>query len=193
MDFLRWDPLSDLRQIRQRIDHLLEGELNLPGRLLETVSPTWAPLVDIYETDEAIVVEAEIAGMKKAEIAIELSGDTLTIKGERQPRLEQAARDDAYANLLLPQRIREAQLTPADAGFATGFTTRIGNLNAKDLSRPTALPRLQPFQQHESVRQLEFQRSGAVNALASGWGRTFAFTPAVNVLMEVVNGSYCLA
>jgi HSP20 family protein len=86
MDFLRWDPLSDLRQIRHRIDHLLEGEVGFPGQLLEAASPTWAPLVDIYETEEAIVVEAEIAGMKKAEIEIELSGDTLTLKGERQPR-----------------------------------------------------------------------------------------------------------
>jgi HSP20 family protein len=102
MDFLRWDPLSDLRQIRQRLDHLLEGELSFPSQLLETASNTWAPLVDIYETEEAIVVEAEIAGMKKAEIEIELSGDTLTIKGERKlhPDQDYLRRERSYGGFL---------------------------------------------------------------------------------------------
>jgi len=102
MDFLRWDPLADLQQIRQRIDYLLEGGLNLPSRLLPEVSPSWSPLVDIYETEAAILMEVEIAGMKKADIEIELSGDTLTIKGERKARPDQdhLRRERSYGSFL---------------------------------------------------------------------------------------------
>lgn len=53
-----------------------------------------------------------------------------------------------------------------ELGFRSGLTTQIGNLGRKHLSCPTGLPRLRPFNQHESIRLLEFQRSGAANAIA---------------------------
>lgn len=47
-------------------------------------SRVWSPPVDIYEDREAIIVRAELPGMKQEEIDIELNGDSLTIKGERK-------------------------------------------------------------------------------------------------------------
>ena len=51
-------------------------------------------------------------------------------------------------------------------GFRSAVTTRIGNLSRTHLRHHTNLPRLRPFNEHESVRLMEFQRSGAANALA---------------------------
>jgi len=85
MNFLRWDPFGDLRSLRERIDRLFEESMARSGRHEPVVAHAWAPVVDIYETPEALVVEAEVAGMKQKDIDIELSGDTLTIKGERKP------------------------------------------------------------------------------------------------------------
>lgn len=57
-----------------------------------------------------------------------------------------------------------------DIGFQTGMTTRIGNLMPEHVLQPTALPRLRMFNQHESIRLLEFQRCGAASALVQGFG-----------------------
>src|ERR1051325_6509446 len=44
----------------------------------------WAPAVDVAETEHEIVLYAELPGMKREEIDIQLTGDTLTLRGERK-------------------------------------------------------------------------------------------------------------
>jgi len=46
-------------------------------------SHTWQPPVDIYETDHALVVRVEIAGMQENDFEIAISGRKLSIKGNR--------------------------------------------------------------------------------------------------------------
>ncbi len=65
--------------------------------------------------------------------------------------------------------IREFTLVQ-ELGFQTGLTTRIGNLVPEHVSHTTALPRLRMFNQHESMRLLEFQRYGAATTLTQGFG-----------------------
>ncbi len=54
-------------------------------RTLKTRSacPAWRPAVDIYDTDNAIVIKAELPGIKKDDVSIDVKGNVLTIKGER--------------------------------------------------------------------------------------------------------------
>jgi HSP20 family protein len=47
-------------------------------------SGAWSPPVDIYETDDALVMKAELPGFGKDDIHIELKDHTLVIKGERK-------------------------------------------------------------------------------------------------------------
>jgi len=47
---------------------------------------TWAPPVDIEETDEGYVIEAELPGVKREDVNIELIGDELTVTGEIKER-----------------------------------------------------------------------------------------------------------
>jgi HSP20 family protein len=47
-------------------------------------SGAWSPPVDIYETDEALVMKAELPGFAKDDINIEMKDHTLVIKGERK-------------------------------------------------------------------------------------------------------------
>ena len=44
----------------------------------------WAPAVDIHETDDGFVVTADLPGIKKEDIEIDLKDSTLTIKGEKK-------------------------------------------------------------------------------------------------------------
>jgi HSP20 family protein len=47
---------------------------------------TWSPPVDIEETDESYIVEAEVPGVKKKDVNIDIMGNELTISGEIKER-----------------------------------------------------------------------------------------------------------
>ncbi|NIM06372.1 MAG: Hsp20 family protein [Armatimonadetes bacterium] len=88
MNLMHWDPFGDLRTLRERVDRLFEESLARSPHQEPVTIHAWSPVVDIYEVPDALVVEAELTGMKQEDVDIELTGDTLTIKGERQPSPE---------------------------------------------------------------------------------------------------------
>jgi HSP20 family protein len=49
----------------------------------------WRPATDVIETDKEIVLKAELPGVKKEDVSVEIEGDTLTIKGERKEEKEE--------------------------------------------------------------------------------------------------------
>jgi HSP20 family protein len=55
---------------------------------------TWSPAVDIFETEEEIVVKAEIPGMERNDITLHLENNVLTLKGER--RFEKETKEENY-------------------------------------------------------------------------------------------------
>jgi HSP20 family protein len=69
----------------QALRHQMNQMLETGGRDSdENVPRTWAPAVDVVENENEIVLHAELSGLKKEEIDIQLTGDTLTICGERR-------------------------------------------------------------------------------------------------------------
>ncbi|HOF19453.1 MAG TPA: Hsp20/alpha crystallin family protein [Phycisphaerae bacterium] len=44
----------------------------------------WAPALDVAERDDAIIVRAELPGMKADDIDLQVQGNTLTIRGEKK-------------------------------------------------------------------------------------------------------------
>lgn len=54
-------------------------------------SHIWRPPTDVYETEEAIVVRVEIAGMQEDDFSISLAGRLLTIRGLRPDQPERRA------------------------------------------------------------------------------------------------------
>jgi HSP20 family protein len=77
-----WTPLADLEQVSERMQRILEQTF---GELL-TDPTAWTPPVDIEEQDNAYVVEAELPGVKREDVNIELVGNELTITGEIEER-----------------------------------------------------------------------------------------------------------
>ena len=82
----RWEPFSELEQVNERMRRLLEQTLGQFGAPLSAEAGAWSPLVDIEETDDFYVVEAELPGVKREDAHIELVGNELTIAGEIKER-----------------------------------------------------------------------------------------------------------
>lgn len=81
-----WDPFREMVSLRDELDRFFDSVF---GRLpRERGEAYWAPPLDIEETEDAIVVRAELPGMNKDDIKVSLSGDTLTISGERKMESE---------------------------------------------------------------------------------------------------------
>ena len=81
----RFNPQQDFRSIQQQMSRLFEPFL---GRALgddeSLMSGTWAPPVDVVEEKDAILVSAELPGMKKEDIDIQFENGVLTLRGQRQ-------------------------------------------------------------------------------------------------------------
>jgi HSP20 family protein len=79
--FTRWDPLQDLLALQERI-HRLSG----------TDEAGWMPPVDIYETEDRYVVTAEVAGLSRDDLQIQVQEGKLTLRGERQAAEQSSVR-----------------------------------------------------------------------------------------------------
>ena len=70
----RWEPFSELEQMTQRMRRMLDQTFGggWPSPLV-TEAPGWSPLVDIEEQDDTYVLEAELPGVKREDVNIELA------------------------------------------------------------------------------------------------------------------------
>lgn len=72
---------DDLETFDRRVSHMLEA-FRFPHDL-RMRSRTWRPPTDVYETDEAVIVKIEIAGMKPESFEISFVDRVLTVQGVR--------------------------------------------------------------------------------------------------------------
>jgi len=85
-----WEPVETLREMQQRLENIFGRELVFPSfwdRLSERDRP-WAPPIEMMEKEDRFIVKAELPGVRKEDIDLQLTGDTLNIKGERKAESE---------------------------------------------------------------------------------------------------------
>jgi HSP20 family protein len=70
--FARWDPLHDLLALHERMNRL--GGESAPG---------WTPAIDVYEAADRFVITAELPGLSRDDIHIEVQRETISLRGER--------------------------------------------------------------------------------------------------------------
>ena len=78
----RWEPFRELEQLQEQTLELLENAWS--GRPADGL--TWTPPVDIEETEDAWIVEAEIPGVKRQDVNVETRDSELLISGEIKER-----------------------------------------------------------------------------------------------------------
>ncbi len=79
MTLTRWTPWQELETMNRQLSHLLDDSP------FSAASETgqWAPKVDIRETDDALLVQAELPGIDKKDVHLEVKDGVLTLSGER--------------------------------------------------------------------------------------------------------------
>ena len=78
--------------LREAMDHLFDDAFTRPLRL---GNGQWTmPAVDMYQTDNEVVVKAALPGVKSDEVQINITGEILTIKGEVKEKEE--VKEKAY-------------------------------------------------------------------------------------------------
>jgi HSP20 family protein len=92
----RWHPFTELMSLRQAMDRLFEDSFVRPSRALEALGEVAAPALDIYQTPSEIVVKATLPGVKSEDVTIDITGDTLTVKGEHKAEQEVKREDYLY-------------------------------------------------------------------------------------------------
>ncbi len=82
------DPLRDLIAIQRQINKLFEDRLATGSPSVPSVASadgaSWSPPVDLYETDDAFVLVADLPGLTKEEVVVKVERNRLTIRGERK-------------------------------------------------------------------------------------------------------------
>jgi len=99
----RWEPFRNLSDIQGEVNRLFETFAGRPAGTTMTSARTWMPPVDMTETADDLVLAVEIPGIREKEVSVSITGDLLSIKGER--RWEQDGKDGKDNTVLHTERV----------------------------------------------------------------------------------------
>jgi HSP20 family protein len=77
-----WRPFSELAELRQRLDQAFRD-------FGDGAEEGWTPSVDVIRKDDALVLRADLPGIKPEEVKVEVEDDVLTVSGEHKEETEE--------------------------------------------------------------------------------------------------------
>jgi HSP20 family protein len=125
---MRWEPAREMMTLREAMDRLFDDAFTRPLSVRDGWSMA-SPAIDMYQTDNEVVVRASIPGIKAEEVQINVTGDVLTLKGE--VKQEEERKDRAWhireqrfgsfeRSVALPTSVKSDK---AEAVFENGILT----------------------------------------------------------------------
>ena len=78
-NLIRWEPMREMVTLREAMDRLFDDAFTRP---VGTAAGWQMPAIDMYQTDDDLVIRAAVPGLKAEDVQIDVTGDVLTIKGE---------------------------------------------------------------------------------------------------------------
>ncbi len=120
MGIRRWDPLKDISSAQERLQRFMEEPMFAAPALGAPNRGCYMPVVDILESKGYVVVRAELPGVSREDISIEIEGDVLLLRGER--KFERGEEQENYHRMecsygtfqrafTLPQTIRKDEVS----------------------------------------------------------------------------------
>ena len=95
MELVRWEPFAGFGNRRFVFDNLFDD--NFGRSWAQPNTSKWYPAVDVLESKDSYHIRAELPGMKKEDIKVEVKDGTLTLSGERKS--EKLAEDVEYRHV----------------------------------------------------------------------------------------------
>lgn len=114
MELMRLAPTNELRRFNRLLTHFFDEPFFPPEREVAE-SGTWAPSVDIYDTKDAFMIKAELPGVDKNDIKVDVDGRLLTLRGERKTETETGGQDTSYYRREMFQGVFERTFTLPEA------------------------------------------------------------------------------
>ena len=95
MNLTLWNPWREMKDFSDHFNHFF-GANALPSTWFgdELGLKDWNPSVDVYDKDDRIVIKAELPGVDKKDVSVDLKDRVLTIKGER--KAENEVKEEKY-------------------------------------------------------------------------------------------------
>jgi HSP20 family protein len=89
----RWNPFQDMMAFRDAMERMMQDAFARPGSAL---SGRGSFPVDLVENENGYVIHASLPGFKPDEVQVQVSGDTLTIRGEHREEAQQGGQNQQY-------------------------------------------------------------------------------------------------
>jgi HSP20 family protein len=94
----RWDPFGEFSSLQERMGRLFEDLMPTTRKGEEELNTgTFYPAVDIYEGDKEITLKAELPGIDKKDVHVEINEGVITLRGER--KIEKEVKKENYHRL----------------------------------------------------------------------------------------------
>jgi HSP20 family protein len=109
----RQELIRKFQELQDRIHTLMEDAVAGPQSPGAGLPTHWSPSVDVFETDEEFVLTAELPGVERRQIDLQVKDQTLLLKGQRNPGAEVS--QQAYHRLERPSGVFERRFSlPGD-------------------------------------------------------------------------------
>ena len=92
VELTRWEPLRGVNALQERINRLFD-EAFAAGHASEDdrVVCAWKPVVDMYQEGDSVFIKAELPGVLREDVTLEVTDNVLTLKGTRPADYDEAA------------------------------------------------------------------------------------------------------
>ena len=97
MSITRWDPFRNISTLQEQVNRLFENSVQGNRAGDNSALTSWAPAVDIYETENELVLKADLPDLNEKDLDIRVENNMLTVRGER--KFEQNVKEDNYLRI----------------------------------------------------------------------------------------------
>ena len=91
MALVRWEPAREVDTLQGEVNRLFDSFF---GGVANGRARRWVPAMDLVETEDALVVHADLPGLERDDVTIEIKDGVLNVSGERKS--EHTEKTDGY-------------------------------------------------------------------------------------------------
>ncbi|HYM69259.1 MAG TPA: Hsp20/alpha crystallin family protein [bacterium] len=94
MSIMRWDPFDEVTTLRRSMERMFDDFFTPRQALRNATEPVaWEPAVEMFETQDSVVVRAELPNIDPKTVDVTVTDDAITLKGETKREEEQKGRN----------------------------------------------------------------------------------------------------